>query len=94
MGSDRHEVRCPTCPYLSKHQLSELTGLSPATIQRYKDAGRIPFFQPGGKGGRVLFPADAIESAVRVAGETGAAKGGDGRVPGPPPRWRGQTPRR
>ena len=50
--------------YLTKRQLSCRTGLSPATIQRLKDRGQIPCYQPGGKGGRLLFPIDAIEHAV------------------------------
>ena len=49
--------------YLSKKELVRVTGLSPATVQRLKDAGAIPFFQPAGPGGKLLFPPDAIEVA-------------------------------
>jgi hypothetical protein len=49
--------------YLSKPELMALTGLSAATIQRYKNSGKIACFQPGGPGGKVLFPLDAIEVA-------------------------------
>jgi hypothetical protein len=51
--------------YLTKHQLVARSGLSASTVQRYKDAGKIPFFQPGGPGGKLLFPPDAIEAARR-----------------------------
>ena len=40
------------------------TGLSISTINRLKKRGKIPFYQPGGKRSRVLFPSDAIETAA------------------------------
>ena len=46
-------------------ELSEHSRLSIATIHRLKRAGKIPFFQPSGKGGRLLFPANAIEAQRR-----------------------------
>jgi hypothetical protein len=53
--------------YLNKKQFVARTGLSAATVQRYKDGGKIPFFQPAGPGGKLLFPSDAIEAAQRLA---------------------------
>ena len=78
--------------YLTKQELVARSGLSAATIQRYKDSRRIPFYQPGGKGGRVLFPLDAIEAAQREvttgsSGPTGAVGQNPPKLPGPRPRW-------
>jgi hypothetical protein len=82
-------------PYVTKAELCARTGLSPATIQRYKRDRRIPFFQPGGDGARVLFPRDAIEIAVAQQRQDSALiavptnQGVSSRKrPGPQPRWR------
>lgn len=79
--------------YLSKLELARLSGLSPATIQRLKDSGAIPFFQPGGKGCRVLFPVDAIERVQRAVVPVSSLTGTDGgrSNSGPQPRWKQQT---
>lgn len=53
------------CQYLSKRELVKRSGLSAATVQRYVRAGKIPFYQPGGRGAKLLFPPNAIEAAVR-----------------------------
>jgi len=84
--SSKHRV------FLTKQELVARSGLSAATIQRYKDKGRIPFYQPGGKGGRVLFPLDAIEAAHRElanspAATADAAVKNTSKLPGPRPRW-------
>ncbi len=77
--------------YLDINELVAITGLSEATIWRLKRAGKIPFFQPGGKGGRVKFPANAIELASRP--ETPSPVRDDNenalsdRLPGPQPKW-------
>jgi hypothetical protein len=69
-------------------ELSKRSRLSIATIHRLKKAGKIPFFQPSGIGGRLLFPLDAIErsAATTVCSATPAAK------VAPPPRLSGPTP--
>lgn len=41
--------------------------LSVSTIHRLKRQGKIPYFQPAGKGGKLLFPPDAIECAAGLA---------------------------
>ena len=75
--------------YLDIDELIVRTGMSRATIWRLKRDGKIPFFQPAGKGGRVMFPEDAIEHAL--TGETPDSVkdngGSPGRLPGPQPRW-------
>lgn len=79
--------------YVNKQELAARTGFSPATIQRLKDRGLIPFYQPGGKGSRVTFPSNAIERLA--ADEQGGMSSGAPfaeqsrtRIPGPQPRWR------
>ena len=76
---------------LTIQELSRRSRLSIATIHRLKKAERIPYFQPSGKGGRLLFPVDAIErSGDRKfrAAETGQNDTpGDQRLPGPRPAW-------
>jgi hypothetical protein len=84
-------VSSDTVPLLTIEELSRHSRLSTATLHRLKRAGRIPYFQPAGKGGRVLFPADAIERAGKVVdqvdGPTPNVVRGDQRLPGPLPAW-------
>lgn len=66
--------------------------LSPATIHRLKDAGKIPFVQPAGKGGKLLFPINAIELMAtpqldRPSAPAAASGGDGGRLSGPRPKW-------
>ena len=73
--------------YFDAKQLSQRCGLSITTIWRLKHAGKIPFYQPTGKNGRVLFPSDAIEQA---AGDTPTPTPNDAlseELSGPRPRW-------
>jgi len=51
--------------YFTIEELMARTGLSRATLWRLKRAGKIPVFQPGGKGASVLFPSNAIEQVVK-----------------------------
>ena len=53
-------------------ELSQTSGLSTSTIRRLKDDNRIPYHQPSGKGGKLLFPPDAIE---RTSPASNAAAG-------------------
>ena len=78
--------------YLTPAELSAHTGLSTRTIYRLKDQEKIPYHQPGGKGGRVLFPLDAIECRARDPGVAApdASVSGNGptkRLSGPSPGW-------
>ena len=78
--------------YLTAADLSVRTGVSLSTIHRLKDRGKIPYFQPAGKGGRVLFPRDAIERARDSSQESapppyGHSGGFNGRLAGPRPAW-------
>jgi excisionase family DNA binding protein len=65
--------------------------LSISTIHRLKDQGKIPFYQPAGKRGKLLFPLNAIE---RPTFEEGGPSSPDSRpdnnhphLSGPSPTW-------
>jgi predicted DNA-binding transcriptional regulator AlpA len=77
--------------YRDIEELIALTGLSRATIWRLKRKGLIPFFQPGGKGSRVVFPEDAIEQMERRATPTPESRDTEQmppkKLPGPKPKW-------
>ena len=79
--------------YIDIDELIARSGMSRATVWRLKRDGKIPFFQPAGKGGRVTFPEDAIERSV--SGETADSVEGNGhspeRLPGPKPSWMAST---
>ena len=76
---------------LTLKELSGVKRLSPATIHRLKNAGKLPFFQPSGKGGKLLFPLNAIELATSAASvpsvPSDAGITGSQRLSGPAPKW-------
>ncbi|WP_390623320.1 helix-turn-helix domain-containing protein [Blastopirellula sediminis] len=49
---------------LSIQELSDRSGVSVVTLRRWVKSGAISYFQPGGKNGRLLFPADAIQASA------------------------------
>jgi hypothetical protein len=51
---------------LTTKELSARSHLSAATLHRLKRQGKLPYFQPSGPGGRLLFPADAIERCAKA----------------------------
>jgi hypothetical protein len=76
--------------YLDINQFSRQTGLSVSTVRRLKNEGKIPFFQPSGKCGKLLFPADALEraaqAAVPLSTKTASAEQ-SARLAGRLPKW-------
>jgi hypothetical protein len=78
--------------HLTIEELSSKAKLSIATIHRLKRAGKIPYFQPAGKGGALRFPADAIEQACSSSAVSpdAATDGAPRRLSGPVPNWRKQ----
>ena len=83
----------PKCElYLTLPELCALTGFSSATIHRWKRAGRIPYVQPGGKGGHLRFPVEAVEQCLRAGQSqvnTAPVESHDlQRLPGRQPSWR------
>jgi len=77
---------------LTLKEFSKAVRLSSSTVHRLKDAGKLPFHQPGGKGGKLLFPVNAI--ALVTAPSTPMPNvsavdrqvGGE-RLSGPLPKW-------
>ena len=70
--------------YIDIVELSRRAQLSVPTIHRLKRQGKIPFYQLAGKGGKLLFPPDAIE---RSSGNpTHDVTSGSGSTPVPPER--------
>jgi hypothetical protein len=77
---------------LTLKEFSDRSKLSPATIHRLKRQGKIPFFQPFGPRGKLLFPADAVARAARAAcGESFKAPADTAKtkphLSGPCPAW-------
>lgn len=77
---------------LTLQEFSDLSRLSPATIHRLKRLGKIPFFQPSGPRGKLLFPTDAVEQAAQaIGGQTSPALSDAAKVKaylsGPRPAW-------
>jgi excisionase family DNA binding protein len=68
---------------ISITELSYTNGLSISTIRRLVRRGQIPFVQPSGKGGKLLFPPDAVERSGLAAN----ASVSPGRLAGRPPSW-------
>lgn len=77
---------------LTLKEFSTASRLSSATIHRLKDAGRIPFHQPSGKGGKLLFPVNALDlvstasTTVPNVSAVDCPVGGE-RLSGPLPKW-------
>jgi predicted DNA-binding transcriptional regulator AlpA len=80
-------------PYLDIAELTARAGLSRATVWRLKRDGKIPFFQPSGKGGRVMFPEDAIECAFSCESPDAVIPDSvtSEKLPGPQPSWMAPT---
>ena len=83
--------------YLTVKELAAATGLSVSTLRRLQRKGRLPFFQPGGPGTRIVYPPDAIEQAADLdpgprpslpRDPTSSPRGGGPRR-GPRPKWLG-----
>lgn len=59
---------------------------SESQIRRFVDQGKIPSLQPGGKGGKILIPQDALHELLRsnnsVASPSTLSKKLSGRKPG------------
>ena len=70
---------------LTIQELSAISRLSVTQLRRLARAGRIPFYQPGGTGGRLLFPPDAIE---RQFSPSSASDGDPQHLPGRRPQWK------
>ena len=82
--------------FLTVSELSARSGLSSSTIHRLKATGKIPYYQPAGRGGTVLFPPDAIERTVAEAPTptsqpSAPVDAQPRRLSGPRPAWMHNT---
>ena len=71
--------------YLTIQELSDRSRLSVTQLRRMAHAGQITYFQPGGPGGRMLFPPDAIERAGQQSAIQEAPF--QKKLSGPRPKW-------
>jgi hypothetical protein len=67
-------------------EFSRRKGVPIPTLRRWVRAGRIVFFQPGGKGGTLYFPLDAIERGAAASGSAGQHDAAE-PLPGRRPLW-------
>jgi hypothetical protein len=84
--------------HLSVEEFSQISGYSTTTVWRYLRAGKIPFFQPGGKGHRVSIPEDAVLAVTNstvpatTVGPTSAAPAKPPlHLSGQRPAWMGEV---
>jgi excisionase family DNA binding protein len=77
--------------YVTIQELSVRTGASLATLHRLKRAGKISYYQPGGKGHLLRFPIDAIEQAIQQA-NTAPQVATPQKLSGPRPAWMAAEP--
>lgn len=70
---------------LTIQELSNRSGVPVVTLRRWVRQGRIPYLQPAGHGGRLLFQPDALgRSQVQsTAQQTSATP----PLSGPQPKW-------
>jgi hypothetical protein len=78
--------------YLTAKELAALSGVSSSSVRRYQKAGKIPYFQPGGKNARVVFPPAAIEQMALLNHQETPVKNPTtldlpNNLPGPTPGW-------
>ena len=71
--------------YLNIEELSAQTRVAVSTLRRYVREQKIKYFQPGGKGGRLLFPPDALERAGQPPVSPDAHRSNP--LPGRRPKW-------
>ena len=76
----------PPPQYISIQEFSQRSGFSVSQLRRLAKKGAIPALQPGGKGGKLLFRPDAIETCAPGESTT-SAPAQQRQLSGPRPRW-------
>src|SRR5438128_11907 len=78
--------------FVAPQEFARLSGLSLATVHRYRRSGKIAFIQPIGQSGRILIPIDALSAEVKeeqiamnVAAESPEQEAP--KLSGPSPKW-------
>ena len=69
--------------YLTIRQLSERTGYSVTQLRRLVKSKVLPYLQPAGTGGKLLFKPDAVERAAKAQ----QAARDSSRLSGKAPDW-------
>jgi excisionase family DNA binding protein len=72
--------------YVTIDELSAICGLSVATLRRLVRGGRLHAVQPGGRGTKLLFRRDVLETAG--PSDPPSTAGPSLRLPGPKPNWK------
>ncbi|HCS50403.1 MAG TPA: hypothetical protein DIW81_02230 [Planctomycetaceae bacterium] len=84
----------PSQVYLTIEECSQRVSLSDSTIRRRIREGKIPFWQPGGPGTRILIPVDALLSSADCSPDAENSSKPSFRdrdkssLPGPTAKWR------
>ena len=77
--------------FIDQYELARRTGLSRASITRLYQSGAIPYWQPGGKRCRILFPVSILKTLSTPPATARAAVPGASspaaKLSGPAPRW-------
>lgn len=68
---------------VSIKELSQSANVPVVTLRRWARQGKIPYYQPGGKNGRLFFPADAIQASESTSPASERSTPQAGRTP----RW-------
>lgn len=72
---------------LSIRELSSASGIPVGTLRRWVKKGRIQSLQPGGRGGKLYFAADAIQRAGTEETAPDASVPADTPKSGRTPAW-------
>jgi hypothetical protein len=79
--------------YLTLKELSLISGYSTSSIRRWVRQEMIPCYQPGGKGGHLRFPPNAIERCQSLSRSQSDSEGQASaqnsrrKLPGRAPKW-------
>jgi hypothetical protein len=74
--------------FVDIQQLSQRSGRAVSSLRRDVRKGKLEAFQPGGRGGKLLFRSDAIQRCKAVAVEAqSATPHSPGHLPGRRPAW-------
>jgi excisionase family DNA binding protein len=62
--------------FLSPQEFADKIGVPLLTVRDWIEARRVPFAQPGGKGGRILIPVTLVDDLLATAREHLSIPGG------------------
>lgn len=80
---------------LTATELAEALGVSPSTVYRLKQAGRLPCFQPGGKHHFIRFPESLLQTVTEATPDSTTGKSMTHKaISGPTPKWLAENTQR